>query len=114
MPLSGNDIASSQPAKGCWTGCPSLRGPLIERILKHRRGCTTCARGDGHRLAVLTVSYPGGRTRQISLHRAQVPEVRGWLANYQQLKEGIEAICELNHDLLRADNAAARSKGTKA
>ena len=91
-----------------------LRGSRIERILRHRRGCATCARGDGHRLAVLTVSYPGGRTRQISLHRARVPEVRGWLANYQQLKEGIEAICELNHDLLRADNAAARSKGTKA
>jgi len=68
-----------------------LRGSLIERILRHRRGCATCARGDGHRLAVLTVSYPGGRTRQISLHRARVPEVRGWLANYQQLKEGIEA-----------------------
>jgi hypothetical protein len=49
---------------------------LIERILRHRRGCATCARGDGHPLAVLTVSYPGGRTRQISLRRAQVPEVR--------------------------------------
>jgi hypothetical protein len=24
-----------------------------------------------------------------------------WLDNYQKLKEGIEAICELNHDLLR-------------
>jgi hypothetical protein len=47
-------------------------------------------RGAGHPLAVLTVSYPGGRTRQISLRRAQVPEVRRWLANYQQLKEGIE------------------------
>jgi hypothetical protein len=90
-----------------------LRGSLIERILRHRRGCATCARGDGHPLAVLTVSYPGGRTRQISLRRAQVPEVRGW-ANYQQLKEGIEAICELNHDLLRSDNAAARLDGTKA
>ena len=91
-----------------------LRGSLIERILRHRRGCATCARGDGHPLAVLTVSYPGGRTRQISLRRAQVPEVRRWLANYQQLQEGIEAICELNHDLLRADTAAARSEGTKA
>ena len=91
-----------------------LRGSLIERILRHRGGCATCARGDGHPLAVLTVSYPGGRTRQISLRRTQVPEVRRWLANYQQLKEAIEAICEINHDLLRSDNAAARSKGTKA
>jgi hypothetical protein len=36
------------------------------------------------------------------------------LANYQQLKQGIEAICELNHDLLRSDHVAARSEGTKA
>jgi len=52
--------------------------------------------------------------RQISLQRAQVAQVQRWLANYQQLKEGIEAICEVNHDLLRADKAAARSEGTEA
>jgi hypothetical protein len=39
----------------------------------------------------------------------RVAEVRRWLANYQELKEAIEAICELNHDLLRPQ--AATSKG---
>ena len=69
--------------------------------------------GEGHRLLVLTVSYPGGRTRQFSLRSEMVPVVRRWLANYQQLKEAIEAICELNHDLLRPDEAASgtRRKG---
>ncbi len=52
-----------------------LRGSLLERIVRHTSGCATCARGDGHPLSVLTVSYPGGRTRQFSLRREQVCEV---------------------------------------
>ncbi len=50
---------------------------------------------------VLTVSYPGGRTRQFSVRRERVAEVRRWLDNYHKLKEAIETICELNHELLR-------------
>ena len=81
-----------------------LRGSLLERTIRnHARNCAKCASGEGHRLSVLTVTYPGGRTRQLSLRREMVPVVRRWLANYQRLKEAIEAICELNHDLLRAD-----------
>jgi hypothetical protein len=61
---------------------------------------------------VLTVTYPGGRTRQISVRRERVAQVRRWLSNYQELKEAIEAICERNHDLLRPERAVrkARSK----
>ena len=51
---------------------------------------------------MLTVTYPGGRTRQISVRRERVAEVRRWLDNYQGLKQAIEAICEINHNLLRA------------
>jgi hypothetical protein len=86
-----------------------LRGSLLERTIRHRGGCATCARGEGHPISVLTVTYRGGRTRQISLRPEQVPEVRRWLDNYQQLKEGLEAICELNHELLRPDGAAPKS-----
>ena len=49
------------------------------------------------------LSYPGGRTRQLSLRRDQVEEVRRWLDNYHQLKAAIEGICELNHALLRPE-----------
>jgi hypothetical protein len=83
-----------------------LRGTLLERTVRHSRGCAKCARGEGHQVFVLTVSYPGGRTRQFGVRRERVAEVRRWLRNYQELKEGIEAICELNHDLLRPDRAA--------
>ena len=80
-----------------------LRGTLLERTVRHSRGCAKCARGEGHQVFVLTVSYAGGRTRQFGVRRERVAEVRQWLQNYQELKEGIEAICELNHDLLRPD-----------
>jgi hypothetical protein len=42
---------------------------------------------EGHRVFVLTVSYPGGRIRQLSLRRERVAHVRRWLCNYQELKE---------------------------
>ena len=55
---------------------------------------------------VLTVTYPGGRTRQFSVRRERVAEVRRWLNNYQELKQAIESICELNHELLRPERPA--------
>ena len=87
-----------------------LRGSLLERTVRHRSGCPKCARGEGHRVFVLTVTYPGGRTRQFSVRRERVEEVRRWLNNYQELKEAIEAICELNHDLLRPERGTKRGK----
>lgn len=88
-----------------------LRGSLLERTVRnHARSCAKCASGEGHRMSVLTVTYPGGGTRQFSLRREMVPVVRRWLANYQELKQAIEAICELNHELLRPDKAATGSR----
>lgn len=91
-----------------------LRGTLLERTIRHKSGCPKCARGEGHQVHVLTVSYGGGRVRQLSVRRERVDEIRGWLANYQELKEAIEAICELNHDLLRPEKAAAKGGRKKA
>src|SRR5207248_10063442 len=85
-----------------------LRGSLLERVVRHTSGCPKCARGEGHQVYVLTVSYAGGRVRQFSVRRERVAEVRRWLANYQKLKEAIETICELNHDQLRPDAAVPR------
>jgi hypothetical protein len=87
-----------------------LRGTLLERVVRHKSGCPKCARGEGHEVFVLTVTYPGGRTRQFSVRRERVAEVRRWLANYQELKEAIEVICELNHDLLRPETAASKGR----
>jgi hypothetical protein len=80
-------------------------------VVRHTKGCASCARGEGHPVSVLTVSYPGGRTRQLSVRRERVAEVRRWLDNYRRLKEAIEAICELNHELLRPEQS--RKPGRK-
>jgi len=90
-----------------------LRGSLLERIVRHTRGCPKCERGEGHAVLVVTVSYPGGRTRQISVRRERAPEVRRWLANYRKLKEAIEAVCELNHVLLRPDSSSRKPRRKK-
>ena len=86
-----------------------LRGSLVERtVFRHKANCEKCASGEGHPLAVLTVSYPGGRTRQLSVRPEQIGDVRQWLANYQRLKGAIEEICEINHHLLRREDAPAK------
>ena len=87
-----------------------LRGSLLERTIRHTKGCPKCARGEGHHVFVLTVTYAGGRTRQFSVRRERVAEVRRWLSNYQELKQAIEAVCELNHDLLRPERAASKTR----
>ena len=81
-----------------------LRGSLLHRRIRHRSGCAVCARGKGHLVWVLTVSYPGGRTKQISLLPQQKSLVQQWLRNYHKLKATLKRICELNHKLLRPEN----------
>lgn len=83
-----------------------LRGSLLHRTIRHRSGCTTCAQGHGHPVWVLTVTYPGGRTKQISLSAEQKTLVQQWLHNYRKLKDTLERICELNLQLLRPEKNA--------
>jgi len=80
-----------------------LRGSLLQRTIHHSSGCPKCARGEGHPLWVLTVGYPGGKTRQVSLRPQQVPQVRKSLEHYRDVKQTLEAISELNQFLLRLD-----------
>jgi hypothetical protein len=87
-----------------------LRGSLLERVTYHSNGCPKCARGEGHLQWVLNVAYPGGKTRQLSLHPEQVPQVRQALDHYRQARETLEAISELNQQILRQDRDEARQK----
>ena len=80
-----------------------LRGSLLHRHIRHSKGCAVCASGPGHPVWVLAVSYPGGRTKQISLSAEQKPMVEQWLLNYRKLKDTLERICELNQQLLRPE-----------
>jgi hypothetical protein len=78
-----------------------LRGSLLQRTIRHKKGCAKCEAGGGHPVWVLTVGYAGGVTRQFSIRPEMRPQVEQWLKNYQQLKAKLEAICETNHVFLR-------------
>jgi hypothetical protein len=78
-----------------------LRGSLLRRMIRHKKGCQTCARGQGHPAWILSINYPGGKNKQISIRPDEVKRVENWLANYQKLKSRLERICELNHVVLR-------------
>jgi len=90
------------------SGGDVLRGSLLERTTFHSAGCPKCARGEGHPQWVLTVTYPGAKTRQLSLRPEQVPQVREALQRYRQVKDTLEAISELNQYLLRLDRDEAK------
>jgi hypothetical protein len=87
-----------------------LRGSLLQRTVHHSSGCLKCARGEGHPLWVLTVGYPGGKNRQVSLRPDQVPQVREALEHYRNFKRSLEAISELNQVLLRLDREASKQQ----
>jgi hypothetical protein len=90
-----------------------LRGSLLQRTVRHSSGCLKCARGEGHPLWVLTVGYPGGKTRQVSLRPDQVPQVREALEHYRNFKRNLEAISELNQFLLRLDREESKDQECK-
>jgi hypothetical protein len=87
-----------------------LRGSLLQRTIRHSSGCLKCTRGEGHPLWVLTVGYPGGKTRQVSLRPDQVPQVQESLQHYRDFKQTLEAISELNQFLLRLDREESREQ----
>ena len=87
-----------------------LRGSLLQRTVHHSSGCQKCARGEGHPLWVLTVGYPGGKTRQVSLRPDQVPQVRTALQQYRKFKRNLEAISELNQLLLRLEREESKQQ----
>ena len=92
----------------------ALRGSLLQRTVHHSSGCQKCARGEGHPLWVLTVGYPGGKTRQVSLRPEQVPLVRKALDDYRDFKQTLEAISELNQFLLRLDREESKEQEREA
>ena len=93
-----------------------LRGSILERLVRCGQPNCRCASGERHSATVLTISFPGGRTEQISLPATVLPTVRSWVANYQRWWEIIEKVSAINRDLLRVqrheskDHSSGRSK----
>ena len=79
-----------------------LRGSLIERYKRCGNPNCRCAHGQGHGPKYyLSVSYPGSSPRMDYVPQADYEAVNESLANYTQIREILEQISEINHELLR-------------
>lgn len=79
-----------------------LRGSFFVRTIRcGKASCRACRDGKGHRVAYVGVTFPGGRTEQITVPKHMVPVVRRQIANYQRWWRAIERVSEINRKLLR-------------
>ncbi|HWF45364.1 MAG TPA: DUF6788 family protein [Bryobacteraceae bacterium] len=91
-----------------------LRGSLMERYVTCGNPSCKCARGERHGpVWYLSVTLGPGRTTGAIIPEEKVDEVRGWIENYQKLKDQLEKISEINRELLRRERAQQRKAGRK-
>ena len=87
----------------------TLRGSLVERYVTCGNPACKCAKGDRHGPTwYLTVTLGPGKTTGGIVATDKVEQVRGWVQNYQKVKDHLEKISEINRELLRRDRAKQR------
>ncbi len=83
-----------------------LRGSLVERYLRCGNPNCKCVNGPGHGPKYyLSVSYPGRSPQMDYIRQADFERVSEHLANYTQIREILEEVSEINHELLRRREA---------
>jgi len=89
-----------------------LRGSLVERYVTCGNPSCKCARGERHGpVWYLTVTLGPGRTTGGVIPADKVDQVRGWIENYQAVKDRLEKISEINRELLRREQQRRRKRG---
>ena len=79
-----------------------LRGSLIERYKRCGKPGCKCADGPGHGPKYyLSVSHPGLRPQMDYVPQESYALTAEFLVNYHRVREILEAICEINRELLR-------------
>lgn len=78
-----------------------LRGSVFVRSLRCGKAGCRCASGEGHRVTYLSVTFPGGRTEQISLPPDLVRTAELWVKNYKLWWRAIEELSAINRQVLR-------------
>lgn len=83
-----------------------LRGSLIKRYKRCGKPGCKCADGAGHGPKYyLSVSYPGLRPQMDYVPQEFCAQAAEFLANYHRARQILEAICEINRELLRRREA---------
>ena len=79
-----------------------LRGSLLERYVSCGNPDCRCARGQRHRpVWYFTVTRGAGHTAGWVVPAEQLEQVRRWIENYRRVKDDLEKISDINHELLR-------------
>ena len=87
-----------------------LRGSLIERYKRCGKPGCKCAVGPGHGPKYyLSVSYPGLRPQMDYVPQELYAQTAEFLDNYHRAREILEAICEINRELLRRPRGALKT-----
>lgn len=78
-----------------------LRGSFLQREIRCGKPTCRCAKGAGHPILYLTVTFPGGRTQQVTVPRDLARTVQRWIRNYRRWWEAIEEVSAINRRLLQ-------------
>jgi hypothetical protein len=78
-----------------------LRGSVFVRSLRCGNTGCRCAAGEEHRVTYLSVTFPGGRSEQISLPRDLARTAKQWVKNYNLWRRAIEELSAVNRQVLR-------------
>ena len=92
-----------------------LRGSFLQREIRCGKPTCRCAKGLGHPIAYVTVTFPGGRTQQVTVPPDLARTVRLWIDNYRRWWQAIEEVSAINRRLLQLreipSDSAPRSSG---
>ena len=79
-----------------------LRGSLIERYKRCGHPGCKCQQGQGHGPKFyLSVSQAGSRPEMDYVPEEYSKQVSEYLQNFQQVRQALEKICNINRELLR-------------
>ncbi len=80
-----------------------LRGSFLDREIRCGKPGCRCSnpKGRGHVLLCVTVSFPGGRTQQVTVPGDLAATVKLWIDNYHRYWQAIEEISAINRRLLQ-------------
>lgn len=92
-----------------------LRGSFLQREIRCGKPTCRCAKGPGHPIVYVSVTFPGGRTQQVTVPRDLARTVRLWISNYRRWWQAIEEVSAINRRLLQLreipSDPAQRSSG---
>lgn len=102
-------------AKQMPTHSEFLRGTLIERYLTCGNPNCKCAAGERHGPNwYLSVTLDAKHRTGITIPAEKAGQVRRWIENYQDLKDRLEKISDINRELLRREKKMPRTKNKRS